>query len=180
MFSHETHRGQKQPSGRKRYPFPIQAFVTISCCASSKRAILKDRHIARASPTCMLPGIGDANWFRKFDPTQSSMQLVQLTRETPCWNITAVLYNSSVQTCGVLLRTIKALLSSRTNICRNVQVRIDSPPWENNPCFESRGGLRVRFTKRLQGRMRYYCSYNSRRVHFKISIPYGEERVCWT
>ena len=33
----KTRRGYKRSSGRKRYPSPIQAFVAISCCASSKR-----------------------------------------------------------------------------------------------------------------------------------------------
>ena len=36
MFSHKTLRGHKRSSGRKRYPSPIQKFVAISCCASSK------------------------------------------------------------------------------------------------------------------------------------------------
>ena len=41
-FAHKTHRGHKRSSGRKRYPSPIQAFVTISCCASSKGRLLKN------------------------------------------------------------------------------------------------------------------------------------------
>ena len=35
-FSHNTRRGHKRSSGRKRCPSPIQTFVAISCCASSK------------------------------------------------------------------------------------------------------------------------------------------------
>ena len=52
------------------------------------------------------------------------------------------------------------------------------PPLREQSLLRQQGRLRMRFTKRLQGRMRYYCSYNSRQVTFKISIPYAEERVC--
>ena len=52
---------------------------------------------------------------------------------------------------------------------------------KEQPLLREQGRLRVRFTKRLQGSQEIllYCSTNSRRVHFKISIPYEQEGVCW-
>ena len=148
-FFHKTHRGYKRSSGRKRYPSPIQTFVTISCCASSQGQPEK-RHFARASPTCMLPGIRYVISFRKYTSTARGIDAV------------LKIYSSiTVQArLGVLQQTSnhKRYFPPRTNICRNAYSH-RPPSLKGQPLLREQGKLRVRFTKRLRGQyMSYYCN----------------------
>ena len=57
---HKILREHKRSSGRQRYPSPIQVYVAISCCASSKDS-LDRQHSLREQGLRALYVIGDAN-----------------------------------------------------------------------------------------------------------------------